>query len=69
MTPLLAAMVGNWLFRIPIAAMVAGYFELDLIWVWSALIFDHIARSAILGVSFLTGRWQRIKMGGETIAS
>ena len=66
MTPLLAAMLGNWLFRIPIAAMVAGYFELDLVWVWGALIFDHIARSALLGVSFLSGRWRGVEIGGET---
>lgn len=66
MTPLMASMVGNWLFRIPIAAMVAGYFELDLEWVWIALIVDHVARSTFLGASFLSGRWRRVKIAGET---
>jgi len=62
-TPLLAAMIGNWLFRIPIAALIAGYFELDLVWVWVALIVDHVARSGILGASFLSGRWKKVELG------
>jgi len=63
MTPLIAAMIGNWLFRIPIAILVAGYLEWDLAWVWVAIIFDHVARSTFLGVSFLSGRWRRVQLG------
>jgi putative MATE family efflux protein len=65
MTPLLAAMIGNWLMRIPIAALIAGYFGLELKWVWVALIFDHVARSSVLGVSFSTGRWKRVRLGAR----
>jgi putative MATE family efflux protein len=64
-TPLVAAMLGNWFFRIPIAALIAGYFELDLVWVWTALIFDHVARSIFLGASFLSGRWKKVRIGED----
>jgi len=58
-TPLLAALVGNWIFRVPLAVVFASVLELPLHWVWGALIFDHVARSGWLGWSFLSGRWQR----------
>jgi MATE family, multidrug efflux pump len=65
MTPLASAMLGNWLVRIPIAALVAGYLELDLAWVWISLVFDHVARSVFLGVSYLSGRWKTVKVGDD----
>ena len=57
MTPLLAALVGNWVIRVPVAVLIGAVFELDVVWIWATLIFDHIARAAWLGVSFLRGRW------------
>lgn len=56
-TPLLAALVGNWAIRVPVAVLIGAVFELDVVWIWATLIFDHIARATWLGVSFLRGRW------------
>jgi Na+-driven multidrug efflux pump len=56
-TPLIAAMIGNWCIRVPVAIVIGGFLELDVIWIWATLIFDHVARAAWLGVSFLRGHW------------
>jgi Na+-driven multidrug efflux pump len=58
-TPLLAAALGNWGFRVPLAALGAAAFHLDLVWVWGALFFDHLARAIWLGVAFQRGRWRK----------
>ena len=57
LTPLIAAIIGNWAIRSPIALVAGGLLELDVVWVWIALIFDHIGRAIYLGASFLRGRW------------
>ncbi len=57
-TPLLAASVGNWALRIPLAVLFAYHFETDVIWVWYALVFDHLARTAWLTWSFRRGAWR-----------
>jgi putative MATE family efflux protein len=56
-TPLMAATVGNWLFRVPIAALFAHVLHTDLMWLWVALIFDHLARATWLVVTFKRERW------------
>jgi putative MATE family efflux protein len=58
-TPLYAAFVGNWLFRVPLAFLAANVWHLPLIWIWLTLILDHIARAAWLLVSFARGRWRK----------
>jgi putative MATE family efflux protein len=61
MTPLLGAAVGNLCFRVPLAWVFARVLGLPLAWVWSALVFDHLARLAVNGSVFLRGKWaQRI---------
>jgi putative MATE family efflux protein len=57
-TPLIASMVGNWAIRVPFAIVIGGVLELDVVWIWVTLIFDHIARATWLGVSFVRGRWR-----------
>jgi len=57
LTPLIGAAVGNWGFRVPLAWLFARAFGAHLIWVWAALIADHLARLLITGVAFLGGRW------------
>jgi putative MATE family efflux protein len=59
MTPLVGAAVGNWGVRVPLAWLFARTFGVHLIWVWAALIGDHVARLAISGVVFLRGGWAR----------
>ncbi len=56
-TPLIGAAIGNWCFRVPLAWVFARAFGTNLVWVWAALIADHLARLAINGVVFARGRW------------
>jgi Na+-driven multidrug efflux pump len=56
-TPLIGAAVGNWGFRVPLAWVFARVFGAHLIWVWAALIADHLARLLINGLAFVGGRW------------
>lgn len=67
-TPLIAACVGNWVFRVPLAFGAAMLLDADISWVWYALIFDHIARSLVLGISFHRGKWRDKLAGLEGVA-
>jgi putative MATE family efflux protein len=58
-TVLLAATLGNWGFRVPFAVLASAGLQLDVVWVWAALIADHFARAVWLTVSFRRGKWQR----------
>ncbi len=60
LTPLYAAFVGNWLFRVPLAFLAANVWDLPLIWIWMTLILDHVARAAWLLWSFVRGRWRKL---------
>jgi len=55
-TPFIAAAVGNWLLRTPIAFFLAFVLHTDVIWIWYALTIDHLARTAWLTWSFRRGR-------------
>ena len=57
-TPLVAAAVGNWVFRVPLALLAGLVLDLDVVWVWYAILFDHISRSLWLTRSFQRGRWR-----------
>jgi putative MATE family efflux protein len=56
-TPLVGAAVGNWGFRVPLAWLFTRWFGHELVWVWAALIGDHVARTVVNGVVFLRGSW------------
>jgi putative MATE family efflux protein len=56
-TPLIGAAIGNWCFRVPLAWLFARAFGAHLVWVWAALIGDHVARLLVNGSVFLRGRW------------
>jgi Na+-driven multidrug efflux pump len=58
-TPLIGAAVGNWGFRVPLAWLFTREFGTRLVWVWAALIADHLARLAVNGAAFLGGAWAR----------
>jgi len=60
-TPLVAATVGNWGFRVPIAAVCAHVLHTELMWLWVALIFDHLARATWLVVTFQRGKWKHAR--------
>ena len=57
-TPLLAACLGSWGFRVPLAFGLAIGLSAEVHWIWTALIFDHLARSVVLLYSFRRGRWK-----------
>ncbi|MEO1936757.1 MAG: MATE family efflux transporter [Myxococcales bacterium] len=69
-TPLIGALIGNWAIRVPMAILIGGVLELDVVWIWATLIFDHISRAIWLGYSFLRGRWSELptKDGVQVIA-
>lgn len=56
-TPLVAASIGNWLLRVPLAVVFAAVLDLDVVWVWYALVIDHLSRAILLGWSFQRERW------------
>lgn len=55
--PLLAAAVGNWALRVPLAFTFTRL-DLPLFWMWLALVFDHVARAIWVGWAFSRGRWR-----------
>jgi putative MATE family efflux protein len=57
-TPFIAAIVGNWLLRTPIAFFLAFVLRTDVIWVWYAIMIDHLARTLWLTASFRRGRFR-----------
>lgn len=57
-TPFLAAAAGNWLLRVPLACLFAFGLDLPLVWVWYALLLDHLTRTAWLAWSFRRGAWR-----------
>jgi putative MATE family efflux protein len=56
-TPFVAAAVGNWGLRVPLAFLCAQVLQLDLVFVWYVLTLDHMARTGWLARSFARGRW------------
>lgn len=57
-TPFIAAALGNWAFRVPLAFFFAFVLETDIVWVWYALMFDHLMRTTWLALSFRRGTWR-----------
>ena len=63
-TPLVGAAIGNWGFRVPLAA-IAAHEGAGISWVWAALIADHFSRMLINGSVFVFGSWN--KRTGDTV--
>lgn len=62
-TPLVAAMIGNWIIRLPAAIACAAWLELPVLWIWLTLVLDHVVRTIWLGGSFGRGRWRDGRSG------
>lgn len=58
-TPFVAAALGNWAVRIPLAALFALVFQLPLVWVWYAVLLDHAVRAVWLARSFQRTGWSQ----------
>lgn len=63
-TPLWSATLGNWIFRVPLALLVAKVFHADVVWVWGTVVFDHVTRAIWLTWAFRRERWAR-NLGGS----
>ncbi|MGE4605505.1 MAG: MATE family efflux transporter [Myxococcota bacterium] len=61
-TPFVAAALGNWALRVPLAFVFAFVLHTDVIWIWYTLMFDHLMRTTWLVFSYRRGRW-RDKLG------
>jgi Na+-driven multidrug efflux pump len=64
-TPFVAAVVANWALRVPLAFALAWILRAELVWIWSVLLLDHLARSLWLLRSFRRGAW-RATLGPST---
>jgi putative MATE family efflux protein len=62
-TSLVAAVIGNWVFRVPLALLVTQVLHAELIWVWAVLMLDHVARAIWLVWSFRRRDWAK-RLGG-----
>ncbi|HKA15026.1 MAG TPA: MATE family efflux transporter, partial [Myxococcota bacterium] len=65
-TPFVAAAIGNWAFRVPLAFVLAGAFDAPVVWIWFVILFDHVARAVWLAVSFSQGRWATRRRGAPS---
>jgi putative MATE family efflux protein len=57
LTPLWAAVLGNWVFRVPLGYLSAEVFGVDLFWVWALMVVDHTSRALWLAIAFRRGNW------------
>jgi putative MATE family efflux protein len=62
-TSLVAAVIGNWVFRVPFALLVTQVLRAELIWVWAVLMLDHVARAVWLVWAFRRRDWAK-RLGG-----
>ncbi len=67
-TPLIAAAVGTWGFRVPLALLFSRVLDAGLVWVWAALVVDHFVRSVWLALAFRRGRWRHAVRGPGKVA-
>jgi len=58
-TPFVASALGNWLVRVPLAAVCAFALELPLVWIWYAMLLDHALRATWLARSFSRRGWSQ----------
>jgi len=63
LSPLLAATLGNWALRVPLAFLCATLLQTPVIWLWCTLVLDHLARALWMLWSFQRGRWREDPAG------
>jgi Na+-driven multidrug efflux pump len=68
LTPLWAAAIGNWVFRVPLGYLSAQVLHLSLAWVWSIMLIDHVSRAVWLSHAFRHGDWH-LRLGTQTGAA
>jgi putative MATE family efflux protein len=58
-TPLWAAILGNWCFRVPLAYLATYALGLPVFYVWLTIPLDHFVRATWMAWAFWRGRWQK----------
>ncbi len=58
LTPMYGATAGNWLVRVPLA-WLAAWLGLPILFVWSALVGDHVLRATWFFLKFRGGAWAK----------
>ncbi len=58
LTPFFAALVANWVLRVPVAYLASPERGAPVMWVWGALALDHLARAIWLALAFSRGKWR-----------
>jgi putative MATE family efflux protein len=56
--PLVAMLIAFYGCRLGSAWVVTHVLGLDLLWVWAAIVGDYVARVALKGMRFRSGRWK-----------
>lgn len=57
-SPLVAAFLGNWIFRVPLAWLAAEGLGLSLVWVWAVLILDYLTRAGWMLLRLRRNPWR-----------
>lgn len=57
-TPFVAAAIGNWALRVPLAVVFGYVLEAPVVWIWIVILADHVVRATWLAASFRRGRWR-----------
>lgn len=57
-TPFVAAVLGNWTLRVPLALVFGYVLGAPVVWIWLVIFADHVARALWLAASFRRGRWR-----------
>jgi len=55
--PMIAALVSNWLIKIPVALLFARVLGLGVIGVWLGIAASIVIEAAILAIGYYRGRW------------
>jgi Na+-driven multidrug efflux pump len=54
-TPFVAAAIGNWGLRVPLACLFAFVWDAPVLWIWLVIFGDHVTRAVWLAASFARG--------------
>src|SRR5512143_26905 len=57
-----ATIAGMWLIRIPVAAMLASWYKMEIRFVWSVMIFDWLVRMTLLLWRYRRVGWGRLEI-------
>jgi Na+-driven multidrug efflux pump len=59
---MVATVIGMWAVRVPIACLAGLWFQLELVYVWCAMIADWTVRMALLLWRYRSERWRAIQV-------